>query len=263
MQYLFLKHRFFSIFFLIVACLFATHTAVAGERLDKIMTTKVLRVGTPGDYKPFAIKTMQGFEGHDIEVIEKMGKELGVQIEFVQSSWPTLMQDLADNKFDIAVGGITRTLARMQKNDMLPAYAPFAKVALVRIEDKDKFNSLESLNQPNVRVIKNPGGTNEAFVLKNLNQAQISTLDKNAEIPALIAEGKGDVMITETAEAIQYSKADKRLYAAFLDNPLTPYNYMGFMMPTNDADFTRVMNYIWNLLELRGELQNSENKWLH
>lgn len=118
MQYLFLKHRFFSIFFLIVACLFATHTAVAGERLDKIMTTKVLRVGTPGDYKPFAIKTMQGFEGHDIEVIEKMAKELGVQIEFVQSSWPTLMQDLADNKFDIAVGGITRTLARMQKNDM-------------------------------------------------------------------------------------------------------------------------------------------------
>lgn len=263
MHILFLKHRLLSIFFLIITTLLSAHCAFAAERLDKILETKVLRVGTPGDYKPFAIKTNQGFEGHDIEVVEKMAKELGVKIEFVQSSWPTLMQDLADNKFDIAVGGISRTLTRMQKNDMLPAYAPFAKVALIRMEDKDKFSSLESLNQPNVRVIKNPGGTNEVFVLKNLTQAQISTHDKNAEIPALIAEGKGDVMITETAEAIQYSKADKRLYAAFLDNPLTPYNYMGFMLPTDDAEYARVMNYIWNLLELRGELKNSENKWLH
>jgi cyclohexadienyl dehydratase len=30
--------------------------AQAGPRLDKIMESKVLRMGTPGDYRPFAIR---------------------------------------------------------------------------------------------------------------------------------------------------------------------------------------------------------------
>src|SRR3546814_9598455 len=89
---------------------------------------------------------------------------------------------------------------------MLPGYAPFGKVALVRKDQASKYKTVDDLNQPSVRVIKNPGGTNEAFVLENLKQAKVSTHEKNAEIPALIAEGKGDVMITETYEAQHYSK---------------------------------------------------------
>lgn len=262
MKFLDLKKWFMAVCILAVSGVALLPCAFAGERLDKIMESKVLRVGTPGDYKPFSMKAGEGFEGLDIELIEKMANEMGLQVEFVQSSWPTLMQDLADNKFDIAVGGISRTQVRMQKNDMLPGYAPFGKVALVRVEHKDRFTTLDSLNQADVRVIKNPGGTNEKFVLEFLTNAQVSTHDKNAEIPALIAEGKGDVMITETAEAIQYSKADPRLHAAFLDAPLTPKNYMGFMLPTDDADYVRTMFFVWNLLDQRGELTAIEDKWL-
>ena len=39
------------------------------------METKVIRVGTPGDYRPFAIKTDGGYSGHDIDVIETMAKD--------------------------------------------------------------------------------------------------------------------------------------------------------------------------------------------
>ena len=42
-----------------------TQAAQAGPRLDKIMESKVIRVGTPGDYRPFAIKTDTGFSGHE------------------------------------------------------------------------------------------------------------------------------------------------------------------------------------------------------
>ena len=51
-----------------------SHAAQAGPRLDKIMEAKVIRVGTPGDYRPFAIKTDAGYSGHDIDVIETMAK---------------------------------------------------------------------------------------------------------------------------------------------------------------------------------------------
>ena len=236
--------------------------AQAGPRLDKIMETKVIRVGTPGDYRPFAIKTDTGFSGHDIDLIETMAKELGVKVEYVQTSWPNLMKDLQSNQFDVAVGGITRNVNRMRVVDMLPGYAPFGKVALVRSADKAKFTTADSLNQASVRVIKNPGGTNEAYVLANLKAAQVATHDKNAEIPALIAEGKGDVMITETYEALHYAKADPRLHAAFIDAPLTPKNTLGFMLPTDDADYVRVMDFVWGLVDSRGGVKQAADKWL-
>jgi len=113
-----------------------------------------------------------------------------------------------------------------------------------------------------VRVIKNPGGTNETYVLANLKAAQVSTHDKNAEIPALIADGKGDVMITETYEALHYAKADPRLHAAFVDAPLTPKNYLGFMLPTDDADYVRVMGFVWGLVDSRGTIKQAADKWL-
>ena len=234
----------------------------AGPRLDKIMESKVIRVGTPGDYRPFAIKTATGFTGHDIDVIELMAKEMGIKVEYVPTSWPNVIKDIQADKFDVAIGGITRNVGRIRYVEMLPGYAPFGKVALVRSAEKTKYMALDDLNKADVRVIKNPGGTNEAFVLENLKAAQVSTHDKNAEIPGLIAEGKGDVMITETYEALHYSKADSRLHASFIDAPLTPKNELGFMIPTDDADYSRVMGFVWKLIDSRGVLKQASDKWL-
>lgn len=254
------KH-IFSTLCVAVAAL-AASVAHAGPRLDRVLDSKVLRVGTPGDYRPFAIKEGEGYKGHDIELVEKMAKEMNVKVEYVPTTWPNLLKDLKEDKFDVAVGGITRNVARMRVADMLPGYAPFGKVALVRTAEKDKFKQPQDLNQSSVRVIKNPGGTNEAYVLQHLKNSQVSTHEKNAEIPALIAEGKGDVMITETYEALHYSKADPRLTAAFIDAPLTPVSYLGFLLPTDDADYLRVMHFTWDLLDQRGAIKDAAKQWL-
>jgi cyclohexadienyl dehydratase len=236
--------------------------AFAGNRLDSILEKKVLRVGTPGDYRPFAMLADGKYEGFDVDMINLIASELGASVEFVPTTWRNLLADLQADKYDVAVGGITRNVARMSQCDFLPGYAPFGKVALVRAADKDKFTTLDSLNQPNVRVIKNPGGTNEKFVFEVLTKAKVATHEKNAEIPALIAEGKGDVMITETYEALLYAGKDPRLHAAFVDKPLTKANTLGFMLQKDDADFVRVMNFLWETLALRGELDECVNKWL-
>ena len=54
-------NKFLAVAAAVLATLSFTQAAVAGPRLDKIMETKVIRVGTPGDYRPFAIKTDGGY----------------------------------------------------------------------------------------------------------------------------------------------------------------------------------------------------------
>lgn len=73
-----------------------TEAAHAGPSLDKIMESKVIRVGTPGDYSPFTTKTATGFSGHDIDVIELVAKELGVKVKLHGNLLPS--KDLVEIK---------------------------------------------------------------------------------------------------------------------------------------------------------------------
>ena len=93
-------------------------------------------------------------------------------------------------------------------------------------------------------------------------EQRTSVLDEEDEDIFMAAMHDERQLNAENAEAKLYAKKDKRLHAAFLENPLTPVNYMGFMLPVDDPDYTRVMNYLWDLLDRRGELKSIEAKWL-
>ncbi len=248
---------------LVVTVLFAG-CAFAGARLDRVMETKILRIGTPGDYRPFAMldKATGKYEGHDIDLVELLAADLGVKVEYVATSWPKLMEDYLADRFDIAVGGVTRIVPRMLKGDFLPPYAPNGKVAVIRKADKEKFASFEKMDVPETTVILNPGGTNEKFVKANFKKAKVVMHAENAEIPAMIAEGKGDVMITDIYEAVLYAKKDSRLYTAFADKPLTKLSFKGFFVRDDDPAFLKIMNFLWNDAKLRGDLDALFDKWL-
>lgn len=191
-----------------------------------------------------------------------IGIDLGVSVEFVQTTWSKMMDDLLADKYDIAMGGITRSLARILKVDFLGPYAPNGKVALIRAADKNKYTTLAAVDTPGTTIMVNPGGTNEKFVLANIKNAKVVTYPANAEIPGKVAEGQADVMITEAYEAVVYAKLDSRLYGAFIDKPLTKISYMGFMLRDDDPQFLKVMNFIWNDAKLRGDLDVLFEKWL-
>lgn len=238
--------------------------AAAPARLARILESKVLRVGTPGDYRPFSMlnKATGQVEGHDVDLAKLLAADLGVNVEFVLTTWSRLMDDLLADKYDIAMGGITRSLARMLKVDFLGPYAPNGKVALIRAADKNKFTTLAAVDRPEVTIMVNPGGTNEKFVLANIKNAKVVTYPNNAEIPGKVADGIADVMITEAYEAVVYSKLDSRLYGAFIDKPLTKISYMGFMLRDDDPQYVKVMNFIWNDAKMRGDLDALFEKWL-
>lgn len=203
------------------------------------------------------------YVGHDVELLEAMAKAAGWKVEYVDTSWPKLSADFKADKFDVAMGGITPTVARLKLGAFLPGYVTFGKVALVNASKAKQFTTHESLNRPDVRVIKNPGGTNELYVNQHLTKAQVTTHQKNAEIPGLIAEGKGDVMITDTMEAKLYAKAHPgKLAVLFAEDTLTPKAQKAFFVQADDPEYLRVMQYLWDITELRGETAALYDKWL-
>ena len=61
---------------------------------------------------------------------------------------------------------------------------------------------------------------------------------------------------------VKVQHTDPRLAAVFIDAPLTPTNYLGFLLPADDADYLREMSFAWDLLDKRGTLKAIDDKWL-
>ncbi len=234
------------------------------SRLDYIQKKGVIRVGTTGDYKPFTYynEETKQYEGYDIEAAKLMARDLGVDIKFVRTSWPTLMTDLLDNKFDLAVGGISRNTERQKEAHFTQPYLNDGKAPLIRKEDQERFKSLKDIDHPDVTIGVNPGGTNQKFVDANIKQAKVVVVNNNLDIPPMVARGEVDVMITDSVEAIYYAGQDSRLYAALTDNTFTK-SQKGYLMHQNDDVFQNWVNLWMDEMELQGEFDLLKSEWIY
>ena len=211
--------------------------------LETILERGVLRVGTAGDYQPMSYLDPETgrYVGFDAELAEDLAAELGVELEYVETSWPTLMEDTLAGKFDLAICGITVTEARQEQALMSVGYFGNGKTVLCRAEDAERYTSLEAINRPEVRVMENPGGLNEKFARENLPDATLIIHDVNQEIPGRIAAGEADVMITEIMEAGFYVGQDSRLAAPLIHEPFTR-GQLGVLMPKGSDDLLERVN---------------------
>jgi cyclohexadienyl dehydratase len=180
----------------------ALHTLrlTAAPTWTTLQRAGVLRVGTTGDYAPFSDDHGGSLRGLDIELAQALAKEWSLRIVFVRTTWPTLMTDLAKRRFDLAASGISITPERRRLADFSAAYLFDGKTPIARREAAARFSSLEKIDQPGVRVIVNPGGTNERFARENLQRATITLHPDNRTIFQEIVAGRADVMITDGIE---------------------------------------------------------------
>ena len=168
--------------------------------LRRIRASGVLRVGTTGDYAPFSSEQNEVLSGVDITLAEAFAHALGVEVHFVRTSWPELLADYRSNAFELAASGISRTPERAAQATLSRGYHRGGKTAIARCKDQKRFDTLTEIDRPEVRVVVNPGGTNERFARETLHAAQLRVFDDNQRIFDEIVEGRADVMFTDDVE---------------------------------------------------------------
>ena len=239
-----------------------TYIPVEGK-VAKIIERGTILFGTTGDYRPLSFCQADGtYWGFGIEVAKEIAKRIGVGVQFIKTSWPTLTADvLAEPQlFDLAIGGITITDTRRETMLMSDGYLANGKTILCRASEAERYKSLADIDKPEVTVMVNPGGLNEKFANENLTQAKIVVHTKNEEIPALIAEGEADVMITEITEAPYYVQTDTRLAAPLLNAPFT-HGEIGVLMQKGQEDLLRMVNNVIRQMKSDGSLRKLHEKY--
>jgi cyclohexadienyl dehydratase len=201
----------------------ATPVNAETSRLDLILSAHVLRVGTTGDYRPFSAldRSSGDYSGFDIDMARSLGRALGVTVAFAPTRWANLAHDMEIGRFDIAMGG---GLGHARPKGFFSApYLRDGKTPIARCADQDKYRTLADIDRAGVRVIVNPGGTNERFDRAHLHAADIVAYPDNLTIFDELAKGDADVMITDASETRYQEKVHPGALCAI--HPDKPFDF--------------------------------------
>jgi cyclohexadienyl dehydratase len=235
-----------------LATAFSSLRLTTAPTLERILAAGVLRIGTTGDYAPFSLDHAGHVEGLDIALAQRLAQALGVQPMFVHTSWQTLVQDLQSGAFDVAMSGITITPARERLAFFSVPYQTGGKAAIVRCTDMARFDTLEKIDMPNVRVVVNPGGTNEQFVRERVHRARIQVHPDNRTVFDEIIAKRADAMLTDDIEVQLQTHLHPQLCAAF-SKPLTQAA-KAVMLQRDTALQTKINEWLESELS-RGEVK--------
>ena len=114
----------------------------AETKLDQILASGELKVGTTGDWDPMTMKdpATNKYKGFDIDVMNELAKDMGVKVQFVPAEWKTIVSGITSERYDISTS-VTKTTKRAEVAGFTDTYYKYGTVPLVLKKNLKKFST--------------------------------------------------------------------------------------------------------------------------
>lgn len=156
--------------------------------LDKVKAAGKLVVGVEGTYPPFTYHDDNGeLTGLDIELGKALADKLGVEVEFQEAAWDSLLIGIDTERFDTVINSVSITDERAEKYDFSDPYYYEARHVVVRADD-DSIHGPEDLNGKKIAT-----NTTNAFIPWYEEQGvEVIGVDTSGEAIDLLLSGRVD-----------------------------------------------------------------------
>lgn len=171
--------------------------------LDEIKESGTVNIGVFSDKNPFGYVDENGdYQGYDVYFAERIGKDLGVDINYVSTEAASRVEYLETGKVDIVLANFTVTDERAEKVDFA---LPYMNVALGVVSPEG--NVIESLDQIGAddQVIVISGTTAETYLEKNNPEIKLQKFDTYATAKTSFENGTGVAWANDNTEVIAYA----------------------------------------------------------
>ena len=150
---------------LLTGCSGNSNSSSANYRtLDQIKDSGKITIGVFSDKSPFGYVDENGnYQGYDIELANRLGQDLGVDVELVSTEAANRVEYLQTGKVDVILANFTVTPERAEAVDFAD---PYMNVALGVVSHKDKVvTDLDQIGDRTVIVIS--GTTAETYLTEH------------------------------------------------------------------------------------------------
>lgn len=223
-----------------MAVLFAGILALAGtvggaqaqtSALDRIEKDKVLRVGW-AVWNPYVFRDPKSnqIQGISYDLVQDLGKALGVKVEWVEDSWSTLPAGLQANKFEIT-NLMAITPPRALAVDFTKAVTKHGLSLIAPKGEVAKTKSWEDWDKPGIKIAVTLGANSDMFVTEKFKKAEIVRLKTVPENVLALVSGR----VNAHASTIDALKAIQKEHP---EMAIVPGSYGGsevaFAVPKGD-----------------------------
>ena len=194
-----IKKIFFTL--LISLCFVSAFAAGPKEkRLESIQRRGSLIIATEGNWTPWTFHNSDGvLTGFDIELGTLLAKSLGVEPDFREVPWESILVGVEQGIFDIACNGVGYTAERAEKFSFSEPYLYTEAVLVVR-SDNTSINSLSDLNG---RKTSNSPNSTYASLAESYG-ASVVYVDTLGETMMMIEQGRVDATINAKGSVDSY-----------------------------------------------------------
>ena len=171
--------------------------------LDEIRESGTVNIGVFSDKNPFGYVDENGtYQGYDVYFAERIGKDLGVEINYVSTEAASRVEYLETGKVDVVLANFTVTEERAKAVDFA---LPYMNVALGVVSHEDHV--IESLDQIGAddQVIVISGTTAETYLTENNPEIKLQKFDTYAAAKTAFENGTGVAWANDNTEVIAFS----------------------------------------------------------
>ena len=171
--------------------------------LDQIKESGTINIGVFSDKNPFGYVDEYGkYQGYDVYFAERIGKDLGVKINYVSTEAANRVEYLETGKVDIILANFTVTEDRAKKVDFA---LPYMNVALGVVSSNSKVITDLSQIGKDEQVIVISGTTAELYLMQNNPEIKLQKYDTYANAKNALENGNAVAWANDNTEVIAYS----------------------------------------------------------
>ena len=183
----------------------AAQTAEApagGSLADRIANKGTIVVGTEGTYAPFTFRNEKGeLTGYDVDVMNEVGKRLGVKVEYKETQWDAIFAGLNSNRFDLIANQVGVNDERKAKYEFSQPYTYSRPVVVTRADDASitKFEDIKGKKTAQ-SLTSNYGKMAEKY------GADITGVEGLAQAIELLKQKRIDLTLNDELAILDYLK---------------------------------------------------------
>ena len=257
--------RLFSVLFLLLSVsilLFAcggsdstdTETSESEEAAGSDGEITKLVAGTDATYAPMEYIDDNGeIVGIDIDIVNAIAEELGIEVEFKNIGWEPLFPAVENGEVDFAVSSITITEERQESFDFTEPYYVANQLILVP-EDSD-ITSFQDLKDKRVSVQINTTGH---IVVKDLLGETSSNIVATETMPLAISEmlnGNADASVGDNSTINDYMKNNPDVNVKTIEDDEFEKEYYGLMVKKGNTEILELLNEGIQKIKENGKLE--------
>jgi ABC-type amino acid transport substrate-binding protein len=217
----------------------------SNNHLAQVQAAKTVRVCIWPDYYSITYRNpkTQELSGIDIDLAHELGKDLGVTVEFVDSSFAKLIDDITHDRCDVAMFAVGITPARSEKLRFTRPHLA-SDIYAVASKTNRRIKEWADIDKPGSVVAVAKGTLHEPVMRDKLKAAQLMVLDTPFAREQEVQSGRADVFMTDYPYSQRFlANAD---WARLVSPPdvyhITPYAYA--VNPGDEAWAARLDGFV-------------------